>query len=98
MKNKNDPTKPETKAKQKANAELRCKVFLGKLFKLEYSLKHYKITSYTTPLGYFHDMEMLVVAQDVKEAIKTLKRIHDDGKPESIKATYLGGCVKWPNE
>ena len=91
MKKKKAPTKPNTNANQKES------VLLGNVFKLEYSLKYHKVTKYTTPLGYFHDMQLLVVAPDMKEAIKTLKLWHDDGEPEAIKATDLGRCVKWPN-
>ncbi len=92
MKNKNALTKPNTNANQKESA------LLGNVFKLEYSLKYHEVTKYTTPLGYFHDMQLLVVAPDMKEATKTLKLWHDDGEPEAIKATDLGRCVKWPNE
>jgi len=65
------------------------------VFQLEYSLKYHKVTKFTTPLGYFHNMKLLISAKNVREAVKTLKLWHRDGRPEAIKATDLGHCVIW---
>lgn len=66
----------------------------GKVFKLEYSLKYNEATKMATELGYFHDLKALVVAKNVNEAVDILRLWHDDGKPEGIKSTDLGGCIK----
>lgn len=96
MKKKSSPIELKAKDKQKSKAMLWRSAILGNVFKLEYSLRYNEVTRYTTPLGYFHNMQLLVVASGVQEAINTLKLWHDDGTPEAIQITDLGRCVKHP--
>ena len=66
---------------------------LSRVFQFNYSLKYNEVTKHTTELGYFHDMQLMVVAPNVKEALDLLKLWHDDGTPEGVRFSDLGRCV-----
>ena len=97
MKNKDIVGEQEDNTKRKMHAKLLLSALCGNVFDLRYSLKCHKITEFTTTLGYFHDMKLLVIAENENEAVRTLNLFHDNGTPEAVKVINLGKCVKWPN-
>jgi hypothetical protein len=67
-----------------------------RVFKLDYSVKFPEATKFTTPLGYIYDQQTMVLAENIREAVRILKVWHKGDIPEGIKATDLGYCVQSP--